>query len=87
VAVSVIAYDAQDRSLAVMPLIVLSDGCDIYGAFYTTADGRSHHSTGSTIAQVAHAQGVGQSYWTTDLTLTNPTNGGDYTAVQHATRS
>jgi hypothetical protein len=73
VAVSVVAYDVQDRSLAVMPLISVSDGCDIFGAFYTIADGRSPHSMGSTIAQVAHAQGVGQSYWTTDLTLTNPT--------------
>jgi hypothetical protein len=73
VEVSVVAYDAQDRSLAVMPLIFLRDGCDIYGAFYTIEDGRSPHSMGSTIAQVAHAQGVGQSYWTTDLTLTNPT--------------
>jgi hypothetical protein len=73
VSVRVLAYDAQDLPLAGQPMLEFSDGCGANGAFYTIADGRSPHSVGSTIAQVAHAQGVGQSYWTTDLTLTNPT--------------
>lgn len=74
ISVDVLAYDDQDRSLAVSPAIDYSDGCSMYGMFFTLAsDGRQVHSPGHTLAQVARVPGFGQSFWTTDLTLTNPT--------------
>lgn len=74
ISISVLAYDDDDRSLAVSPLIDYSDGCGIYGMFFTIAsEGRLLHTAGRIISQVARVPGVGQSFWTTDLTLTNPT--------------
>jgi len=73
--VSVLAYDDADNSLSVPPLVVFSDECGRYAfAFNAVDQGRGVHTAGQIIPQVARVQGVGSSFWTTDLTLTNPTS-------------
>jgi len=81
----VLAYDDQERLLSVSPFILYSDGCGTYRfTFQPEQDGRPIHSTGQHVAQIASVGGVGTSFWSSALILTNPTTE-DITSILYYT--
>jgi hypothetical protein len=69
------AFGAGGTSLATMPWMSYEQGGST-GTYMHAATSTGRHpgsTTGQHVAQVAHVQGVGTAFWTSDLTLTNPT--------------
>lgn len=69
------AFGAGGTGLATMPWMSYEHGGSTGTYMHAaTSTGRQPGSgTGQHIAQVAHVPGVGTAFWTSDLTLTNPT--------------
>jgi hypothetical protein len=83
--ISVLAFDNAERQLATSPVVSFQDGYGVYGFVFTLAgEGRALHSTGQHVPQIARVEGVGTSYWTSRLTLSNPTSS-DLTATLYYT--
>ncbi|MEE4272256.1 MAG: hypothetical protein V2I67_11305 [Thermoanaerobaculales bacterium] len=73
--VSILAYDNRNELLSANPLVLYAeDGCGRNAfSFNAGGPGRVAHNPGRIVPQVARVQGVGASFWTSDLILTNPT--------------
>ncbi len=85
--IEVLAYDDQERLLSVSPYILYSDGCGPYRfTFQPEQEGRPIHGTGQHVAQIASVGGVGSSFWSSALILTNPTAEDITTAVYYTPR-